>query len=211
MPLKDALKSIKAKLGSNSSNGSDTHPTGSPATASGAQTPKSGPGSPRVSGQHDRVDSRRTSLSKEQHGSTQTHPSSSTSRTKSPGPVDTFLGKAKSLKSSAPGSSLAQPKSTGASKGSKVGPSKHSEKVKRRKARKEQHRKEVAERMESEGLGGKKGRMAKRADPGSKYRNETFGYYPLMRSDPKQTESESTLSHDSSTCLRGWNRRADRD
>lgn len=44
--------------------------------------------------------------------------------------------------------------------------------------------------MERDGLGGKKGRMAERAGPGSKYRNETFGYYPLMRSDPKQTESE---------------------
>jgi hypothetical protein len=40
------------------------------------------------------------------------------------------------------------------------------------------------------GLGGKKGRMARRAEAGSKYRNETFGFYPLMRSDPKQTESE---------------------
>lgn len=184
MPLKDAFKSIKAKLGSNTPSGSETHGTASPA-ASGSHTPAgSGNASPRVSGQHDRVDSRRSSLAKEN--------SRRDSKPKSPGPVDSLMTKAKSLKSSAPGGSLANPNANPNSKNGKSnnGLSRNATKVRRRKARKEQRRKEVAERMEREGLDGKKGRMAARAEAGSKYRNETFGFYPLMRSDPKQTESE---------------------
>jgi hypothetical protein len=185
MPLKDALKSIKAKLGSNTPSGSETHGTASPAGSSSHTPAGSGNASPRVSGQQDRVDSRRSSLAKEI--------TRRDSKPKSPGPVDSLMTKAKSLKSSAPGGSLANPTSSSNNNSkhpTSNGLSRNATKVRRRKARKEQRRKEVAERMEREGLGGKKGRMARRAEAGSKYRNETFGFYPLMRSDPKQTESE---------------------
>jgi hypothetical protein len=179
MPLKDTLKSIKAKLTPSDSGSTSTTPEGSKRNSvsgpAGGRTSQTA--SPRPSG-----DLVRTAGSG----------ANSPKRNSSPGPVDTFLGKAKSLRVGAPGSSLAHPTDSG----NKTAPgtrSKHAEKVKRRKAKKEQRRKEVEERMEREGLGGKQGKMASRAEPSSKYRNETFGFYPLMRSDPKQTESESWI------------------
>ena len=176
MPLKDTLKSLKAKLTPSESGSPSSTPEGSKRNSVsgpvGGKTSQAN--SPRPSG-----DLVRTANSG----------ANSPKRTGSPGPVDTFLGKAKSLRAGAPGSSLAHPKDTGKN-GTTATRSKHAEKVKRRKAKKEQRRKEVEERMEREGLGGTQGKMASRAEPNSKYRNETFGFYPLMRSDPKQTESE---------------------
>jgi hypothetical protein len=107
--------------------------------------------------------------------------------TRTPTAVDSLLNKAKSLHP-APGSrSLATPASS-SKNGQSTGISKNSLKKKRRQAKKEQRRKEVEQRQREQGEGGK-GRMARKAEPGSKYRNEGFGYYPLMRSDPKQSES----------------------
>lgn len=175
MPLKDTFKSLKAKLTPSDSGSPSTTPEGSKRNSiSGPAGKTSQTNSPRQSSDLIRVANSGTNSPK---------------RTGSPGPVDTFLGKAKSLRVGAPGSSLAHPTDTGKN-GTTAARSKHAEKVKRRKAKKEQRRKEVEERMEREGLGGTQGKMASRAEPNSKYRNETFGFYPLMRSDPKQTESE---------------------
>lgn len=110
--------------------------------------------------------------------------------TRTPGHVDSLIDRAKSLTAGGPGRSLANPTMHSGQHHAGTGPSKHSQKVKRRKARKEQHRKEVEERRvrgEQEGTSASK--ITRKAASGSKYRNDTFGFLPTMNSNPDEVES----------------------
>lgn len=181
MPLSDTFKKLKDKLEGKSSEKSD-HGTTSGTTSRGTA-------SPRLSS--DKASSSSVAAPYEGQATKEKTPSrlseSHTPLTTAIGRIGTKSSDKNKTKSGLHGILAGGEKSGYATPNPN---SKNALKQKRRKAKKEQRKKEVEERRLRGEMGGKRSKMNRRAQPKSKYRNETFGFYPLMTSDPDQHESE---------------------
>lgn len=185
MPLSDTFKKLKDKLEGKSSEKSDH------GTTSGSTT--RGTASPRLSS--DKASSSSVVAPYEGQATKEKTPSrlseSHTPLTTAIGRIGTKSSDKNKTKSGLHGILAGGEKSGYATPNPN---SKNALKQKRRKAKKEQRKKEVEERRLRGEMGGKRSKMNRRAQPKSKYRNETFGFYPLMTSDPDQHESELQTS-----------------